>query len=87
MNLKLSAFPLPPSDYNQQYMIRLVRQLQIMVNQISSQSPITAGSDLTETDMQHPISALTLLNLPTSPTNLPIGSVWNDSGTLKIVMS
>ena len=24
-------------------------------------------------------------NLPTSPTDLPAGSVWNDSGTLKIV--
>lgn len=81
----LSAFPLPPSEYNQQYMMRLVRQLQIFINQLSAQGPITAGSDLTLSDMQHPISALTLLNLPTSPTGLPSGSVWNDSGTLKIV--
>lgn len=85
MNLKLSAFPLPPQQYDHQYMVRLVRQLQIMVNQIASQSPITAGSDLTQTDMQHPISALTLLNLPTAPDGLPSGSVWNDGGTLKIV--
>lgn len=81
----LSAFPLPPGEYNQQYMIRLVRQLQIFINQLSAQGPLTASSDLTETDMRHPISALTLLNLPTSSTGLPIGSVWNDSGTLKIV--
>lgn len=81
----LSAFPLPPKEYDQQYMQRLVRQLQIFINQLSAQGPITAASDLTESDMRHPISALTLLNLPTSSTGLPVGSVWNDSGTLKVV--
>ncbi len=85
MSLKLSAFPIPPAEYDHQYMIRLVRQLQIMINQLTSQGPITAGSDLTNTDMKHPISALTLINLPTSSTGLPSGSVWNDAGTLKIV--
>lgn len=85
MNLKLSAFPIPPTNYDHNYMLRLVRQLQIMVNQISSQGPLTAGSDLSFSDMKHPISALTLINLPTSPDGLPSGSVWNDAGTLKIV--
>ena len=85
MSLKLSAFPLPPPEYSLQYMTRLVRQIQIMVNQLTSQGPITAGSDLTLVEAQHPISALTLLNLPTAPDNLPSGSVWNDGGTLKIV--
>lgn len=66
-------------------MMRLVRQLQILVNQMNAQGPLTAGSDLTQTDMQHPISALTLINLPTSSAGLPSGSVWNDGGTLKIV--
>lgn len=85
MNLKLSAFPVPPSNYDHQYMLRLVRQLQIMINQLASQGPITAGSDLSLSDMKHPISALTLINLPTSSAGLPSGSVWNDAGTLKIV--
>lgn len=30
-------------------------------------------------------NTLRLLNLPTSATGLPSGSVWNDTGTLKIV--
>ncbi len=66
-------------------MHRLVRQLQIVINSLNSQGPITAGSDATLTDMGHPISALTLINVPTSATGLPSGSVWSDSGTLKIV--
>ena len=30
-------------------------------------------------------STLTLTDLPTSPTGLEVGAVYNDSGTLKIV--
>lgn len=85
MSLNLSAFPLPPAEYSQQYMLRLVRQLQIMINQLTSQGPVTAGADLTQTDMQHPISALTLINMPTSPANLPVGSVWSNNGILQMV--
>ena len=85
MNPNLSALPIPPKEYDQQYLMRLIRQLQLFINQSTAQGPITAGSDLTLTDMQHPISALTLINIPTSPTGLPSGSVWSDGGTLKIV--
>lgn len=85
MKQNLSAFPLPPKDYNQEYMMRLVRQLQIMINQMSQIVPGEFASDLTETVAGHPISALTLDNIPTSSANLPSGSVWSDAGTLKIV--
>ena len=81
----ISAFPLPPKEWDQQYMMRLIRQLQIMVNQLSQISPGEFASDLTNTTAGHPISALTLVNIPTSSANLPPGSLWSDAGTIKIV--
>jgi len=80
-----SALPLPPKEYNQEYMNRLVRQLELTIRRQHAGGPITGGSDLTQTVAQFPISALTLNNIPTSPTGLPSGSVWSDGGTLKIV--
>lgn len=85
MKQNLSALPLPPKEYDQAYMMRLLRQLQIMINQMSQIGPGEFASDLTETVSGHPISALTLDNIPTSSANLPPGSVWSDGGTLKIV--
>jgi hypothetical protein len=80
-----SAFPLPPKDYSQEYMNRLVRQLEITLRRLHSGQPIRAGSDLSGSIAGYPVSALTLNDIPTSPTGLPIGSVWSDGGTLKIV--
>lgn len=77
-----SAFPLPPKDYNQEYMNRLVRQLEITLRRLHAGQPIRAGSDRTGA---YVVSALTLEDIPTSPTGLPSGSVWSDGGTLKIV--
>lgn len=77
-----SALPLPPKEYNQEYMNRLVRQLEITIRRLHAGQPIRAGSDLTGV---YPVSALTLNDIPTSSTGLPSGSVWSDGGTLKIV--
>ena len=80
-----SALPVAPTEYSQEYMNRLLRQIQIVFNAVSNPGPLTAASDLTQTNQAHPISALTLINLPTSSANLPSGSIYNDAGTLKIV--
>lgn len=80
-----SAFPLPPKDYSVEYMNRLLRQLELTLRRLHSEGPVRAGSDLSQTVAAYPISALTLLELPTSPDGLPEGSVWSDGGTLKIV--
>lgn len=79
-----TALPLPPREYNLDYMNRLVKQIQLSFGKIQSVGPITCGSDLTET-AGYPVSGLTIVNIPTSPTGLPSGSVWSDGGTLKIV--
>ena len=80
-----SAFPLAPKEYNQEYMNRLIRQLEITLRRLHAGQPIRAGSDLSQTVANYPISALTLDDIPTSSTGLPSGSVWSDGGTLKIV--
>jgi hypothetical protein len=80
-----SAFLLPPKEYSVDYMNRLVRQIEISMRRLHAGQPIRAGSDLSQTITPYPISALTLENIPTSPTGLPSGSVWSDGGTLKIV--
>lgn len=66
------ALPLPPADYDQQYFNQLVRSLNTYFRQAGSTTPIVVDS-------------ITLNDLPTSSAGLPAGSVWNDSGTLKIV--
>lgn len=83
--MTISALPLPPREYNQEYMSRLLRQLGLIINQINSVRPLTVGSDLTGQVAAFPVSGLTIINIPTSPTGLPSGSVWSDGGILKIV--
>ena len=80
-----SALPLPPKEYNSEYMSRLIRQISLSLNKLDTVAPITAASDLSGQIVGYPVSALTLQNIPTSPTGLPSGSVWSDGGTLKIV--
>lgn len=79
-----TALPLPPREYSIDYMSRLVRQIEISLNKIDSVGPITCASDLTN-QAGYPVSGLTIINVPTSSTGLPVGSVWSDGGTLKIV--
>jgi hypothetical protein len=66
--------PLAPTEYSPEYFNQLIRALNTYLNQIGSTSPIV-------------IDQLTLLALPTSPVGLRPGTVWNDGGTLKIVLS
>jgi hypothetical protein len=80
-----SALPLPPKDYSQEYMNRLLKQLSLVIAKINAVRPLTVGSDLSQQTVGYPISGLTIVNVPTSSANLPSGSVWSDSGTLKIV--
>jgi hypothetical protein len=80
-----SALPLPPRDYEQEYMNRLIRQLNIIIARINAVRPMRVGSDLSRQNVNYPISGLTIDDIPTSATGLPAGSVWSDNGTLKIV--
>lgn len=80
-----SALPLPPKDYSQEYMNRLLKQLSLVIAKINAVRPLTVGSDLSQQTVGYPISGLAIVNVPTSSANLPSGSVWSDGGTLKIV--
>jgi hypothetical protein len=80
-----SALPLPPKDYSQEYMNRLLKQLSLVLSRINAIRPLTVGSDLSQQVVGYPISGLTIVNVPTSSANLSSGSVWSDGGTLKIV--
>lgn len=80
-----SALPLPPKEYSIDYMNRLIRQLNLSINKLHAPHPITGASDLSEQVVGYPVSALTLHDIPTSSAGLPVGSVWSDGGTLKIV--
>ena len=82
-----TALPLPSREYNLEYMNRLVKQIELALSKITAVGPITCGSDLGN-DAGHPVSGLTIVNVPTSSNNLPVGSVWCDTtanNVLKIV--
>jgi hypothetical protein len=77
MALQLFAppvLPIAPTEYNPEYFNQLIRALNVYLKQVGSTTPIV-------------IDQLTLLALPTSPVGLRAGTVWNDGGTLKIVLS
>jgi hypothetical protein len=67
------SLPLPEGQYSEQYFNQLVRSLNTYFRLLGSTTPIVVDS-------------ITLNALPTSPTGLPVGTVWNDVGTLKIVI-
>ena len=68
------VLPLAPTEYNAEYVNQLIRALNNYLKQLGSTTPIV-------------IDQLTLLALPTSPVGLRVGTVWNDGGFLKIVLS
>ena len=64
--------PEPPTEYTQQYMADLVRSLQTFIEQERNPGEMRG-------------TKLTLTDLPTSATGLETGSLYNDSGTVKVV--
>ena len=65
-------FPLPPEEYDRQYFDEMVRSLTQLVIQLQNTGELRG-------------TKITLTNLPTSPTGLESGALYNDSGTVKIV--
>ena len=63
--------PEPPIEYTQQYMADLVRSLQTFIEQERNPGEMRG-------------TKLTLTDLPTSATGLEVGSLYNDSGTVKV---
>lgn len=64
-------FPIPPAEYDVAYFNELIRAFSLLVQEQRNPGP---GRNTT----------LVLTDLPTSATDLESGSVYNDSGTLKV---
>jgi hypothetical protein len=70
-----AAPPLPPQatlEYDPKTAAQFVRTFEMLIRLLTSDGPFSA-------------TTLQLTNLPTSPTGLRPGSVWNSAGTLHIV--
>lgn len=65
-------FPLAPAEYDRQYFDEMVRSLTQLVVQLQNPGELRG-------------TKITLTDLPTSPTDLETGALYNDSGTVKIV--
>tara|TARA_B100001093_G_scaffold258471_1_gene247169 strand:- start:769 stop:999 length:231 start_codon:yes stop_codon:yes gene_type:complete len=64
--------PEAPREYSIQYMSDLLRALELFIAQERNPGELRG-------------TKITLTNLPTSATGLEAGSLYNDSGTVKIV--
>lgn len=63
--------PEPPTEYSQQYMADLLRSLQTFIEQERNPGEMRG-------------TKITLTDLPTSATGLEAGTLYNDSGTVKV---
>jgi len=63
--------PEAPQEYSVSYMSDLVRALEIFIEQERNPGDLRA-------------STLTITDLPTSATGLETGTLYNDSGTVKV---
>lgn len=71
-NLPLPYLPIPPQQYDQRYFAEFIRSFTLFMEQ--SQNPGEGR-----------FTKVVLTDLPTSPTDLEPGTLWNDSGTVKVV--
>ena len=68
-----------PEEYRRDYISDLARALELLIEQVNSEGELRASA------LDNTKSPLVLKDLPTSATGLETGSVYNDSGTLKVV--
>jgi len=70
-NLPLPYLPVPPQQYDQRYFAELIQSLAVFMQQ-------------TQNPGEGRFTKVVLTDLPTSPTGLEPGTLWNDSGTVKV---
>ncbi len=71
-NIQVPILPVPPVQYDQNWANQMVRILNTYFTLLQNPGPMRG-------------TTLTLTDLPTSSAGLETGSLWNDSGTVKIV--
>ena len=91
-----AVLPLPPLEYDVQYMNNMIRILNFFIQQVGNPG-LVKGNALTIEDRdkdtqftlnpneEREVLIWVMKNLPTSSAGLVSGQVWNDSGTLKII--
>ncbi len=95
-NVPSPVLPLPPLEYDVQYMNTLIRLLNYFIQQQDNPGQIRGSgiylSDgdpdidvVIETKTAGDITKVILLELPISSAGLVTGQVWNNAGTLKII--
>lgn len=91
-----AVLPLPPMEYDVNYMNNLIRVLTFLIQQLQRQGSIKANGLVVEDRdgdtklVVNPqefteVLALIATNLPTSATGLVKGQIWNNAGVLNIV--
>lgn len=97
-NVPSPVLPLPPLEYDTQYFNNLVRLLNYYIVQQDNPGNIRCSKlevsdgdpdvDIVMDVMANnsDITKIVFRELPTSATGLEQGQVWNDSGTLKIIL-
>jgi hypothetical protein len=71
-NIQVPILPVPPVQYDQNWANQVVRILNFYFTALQNPGPMRG-------------TTITLTDLPTSSAGLASGSLWNDSGTVKIV--
>lgn len=97
-NVPSPVLSLPPLEYDIQYMNNLVRLINFFIEQQDNPGNMRGSKlELSTGGQDYDVIMDTLANdgaitkivfreLPTSATGLEQGQVWNDAGTLKIVL-
>ena len=71
-NLPLPYLAVPPAPYDQRYFAELVQSIAVYMQQERNPG-------------EGRFTNVVLTDLPTSATGLESGTLWNDSGTVKVV--
>ena len=71
-NIQIPVLPIPPVQYDQNWANQLIRNLNAYFTALQNPGPMRG-------------TTISLTDLPTSSAGLASGSLWNDSGTVKIV--
>ena len=90
------VLPLPPLEYDVQYMNNLIRLLNYYIEQqgnpgnMRGSALLLSSGDpdpdvIIDTTTANDITKFVVLELPTSSSGLATGQIWNSAGTLKIV--
>lgn len=97
-NVPSPVLALPPAEYDAQYFNNMVRLLNYFIQQQDNPGSIRCSKlEVSDGDADvdvsidamandNDITEIILRELPTSATGLVQGQVWNDSGTLKIIV-